>query len=135
MKILIENRGAYKLPNRAHANDCGADVYAPFNVDIAPHDTIKIDLKFAIHIPDGFGGFIIPRSGLSAKGIVTQIPPVDPGYTGNVHAITTNLTDDWYHIEKGDRIGQLVVLPTVICDFVEELGQSRQDGGFGSTGV
>ena len=35
---------------------------------------------------------------------------------------------------KGARIGQLVITPIVIADFVTDLGTERGTGSFGSTG-
>lgn len=134
MKVLIKDNGMYKAPCRKHDNDCGADVYSPKDVTIRPHDTTKIDLGFSIDIPAGYGAFIFPRSGLSGKGIVCELPPIDPLYSGNVHAIVTNLNTVEYQIKAGDRIGQLVIVPVVIADFVTERGPERGVGGFGSTG-
>lgn len=134
MKIKIENRGAYKLPTRSHMNDCGADIYSPIGVSIKPHHTVKIDLGFAIDVPDGYGGFIFPRSSLSAKGIVCELPPIDPHYSGNVHAIVSNLTDHDYYVEAGERIGQLVITPVVLADFITEDIAQRGENAFGSTG-
>lgn len=135
MKVLIKDHGMYKVPCRKHDNDCGADVYSPKDVTVRPHETVKIDLGFSIDIPVGYGGFIFPRSGLSAKGIVCELPPIDPLYSGNVHAIVTNCSDTEYVVSCGDRIGQLVILPIVIADFVTEDIEERGIGAFGSTGV
>ena len=63
-----------------------------------------------------------------------ELPPIDSGYTGEVHAIVTNLTDKLKKVPGGTRIGQLVVMPIVLADFVEQLGEERGDGAFGSTG-
>lgn len=134
MKILIKDNGMYKLPHRAHDNDCGADVYSPETISIWPHETVKINLKFAVDIPAGYSAFVFPRSGLSSKGITCELPPIDSSYSGNIHAIVTNNTDKIYTIVRGDRIGQLVVLPCVVCDFITEKGAERAGGAFGSTG-
>lgn len=134
MKIQIMNYGMYKLPYRAHANDCGADVFCPSEVTIPAHTTQKVNLRFGISVPAGYGAFIFPRSGLSTKGIVCEIPPIDPLYTGAVHAIVTNNSSENYTIKRGERIGQLVIMPVVVADFVQDLGAERGEGGFGSTG-
>lgn len=140
MKIKIIDFGYENLPKRAHYNDAGADVYA------CPHDenkkiklwansSTKIPLGFGLEIPDGYMGLIFPRSGLSSKGITCELPPIDSGYRGEIHAIMTNNTNVDYWIEKGDRVGQLVIMPIVLADFVTELGEERDAGAFGSTGV
>ena len=133
MKIQIIKYREYNKPFRAHYNDAGADVYALDNYTIKPHDTIKIPLGFGIKVPNGYQCGVYPRSSMAAKGIISQIPPIDSGYTGEIHCILTNTSNKVYYITKNDRIAQLLVTPIVICDFVEELGEERGTGGFGST--
>lgn len=135
MKIkLIKFDNYNKAPFRAHYNDAGADVYSTQDILLEPHTTIKIPLGFGLELPDGFMACIFPRSGLTSKGIISNIPPIDSGYRGEIHAIITNTTDNTYIINKNDRIGQLVILPIILCDFVEKLDNIRGEGGFGSTG-
>lgn len=135
MKIkIIKFPDFYQKPNRAHYNDAGADVCAPRNVSIARGTTKKIGLGFGVEIPDGYTGFIFPRSGLSAKGIVCELPPIDSGYRGEVHAVISNHSGEFYQIKKGDRIGQLVIIPCVLAEFTDTLGEERGVGNFGSTG-
>lgn len=135
MKIkLIRFDNYNKAPFRAHYNDAGADVYSTQDILLEPHTTIKIPLGFGLELPDGFMACIFPRSGLTSKGIISNIPPIDSGYRGEIHAIITNTTDNTYIINKNDRIGQLVILPIILCDFVEKLDNTRGEGGFGSTG-
>ena len=135
MKVkLIKFENFYKKPERKHYNDAGADCYVPERTVIPPHTTVAINLGFGIQLPDGFAAYVIPRSGTSRKGIVTQIPPIDSGYTGPIHAITSNLTDKEYVVEAGDRVGQLVIMPIIAAEFVETLGEERGDAAFNSTG-
>lgn len=135
MKIrLIKFDDFYQKPVRAHYNDAGADVYAPRNVSIQKGAVKKIGLGFGVEIPDGFTGFIFPRSGLAAKGIVCELPPIDSGYRGEVHAVISNHSGEFYQVKKGERIGQLVIVPCVLAEFCETLGDVRGVGSFGSTG-
>lgn len=134
MKIKIIDFGYETLPTRAHHNDVGADVYSTVNAVIAPNAVAKIPLGFGLEIPNGYAGFIFPRSGMSAKGMTAELPPIDPGYRGEIHAILTNNGSEHYTVKKGDRIGQLVITPVVIAEFVTESMASRGDGAFGSTG-
>lgn len=134
MKIKIINYGYEHLPLRAHANDAGADVYATNTFILDPHTTTKIPLGFGLELPDGYAAFVFPRSGLSSKGIVCELPPIDSGYRGEVHAIVTNCSDHAYIVIKGDRIGQLVVMPVVVADFITEDFEKRGTGAFASTG-
>jgi dUTP pyrophosphatase len=134
MKVkVIKFKEEVKLPFRAHYNDAGADVYSTNDFILNAHETVKIPLGFGIQLPDGFQCNVYPRSGLSSKGIISQLPPIDSGYTGEIHAIMTNTTDKQYIIKKDDKIAQLVVTPIVLVDFTDELGEERGANGFGST--
>ena len=133
MKIQLINFGG-KSPERAHANDAGADVFSPRNEVICPGQICKMPLGFGLRIPDGFAGYIFPRSGLSAQGIVCELPPIDSGYTGEVHAIISNVSKKEYEIKAGDKIGQLVIMPVLIPEFTFEEWKERGTGAFGSTG-
>lgn len=137
MKIKLIDFGAAEenfLPVRAHYNDAGADVYATKSLQIAPGQVVKLPLGFGIELPDGFVGFVFPRSSLSAKGINCLLPPIDPGYRGEIHAVLTNDGDITQSIAAGDRIGQLVILPCILPDYVFDLGATREKDAFGSTG-
>ena len=139
MKIKLINFGYDKLPLRSHDNDAGADVHVCFHdkefTVLRPHETIKIPLGLGICLPDGYAAFVFPRSGLSSKGIVCELPPIDSGYRGEIHAIVHNGSDEEVKINNGDRIGQLVITPIIVADFVTETGEERGDHGFGSTGI
>lgn len=138
MIIKTINYGYKKLPERAHYNDAGADVRSMIDYSLAPGETVKIPLGYGLRLPDGLAAFVMPRSGLSSKGIACEIPPIDSGYTGEVHAIVTNNGTEFYQILKGDRVGQLVIVPFITGEFVDEtlhdLNQ-RGSNGFGSTGT
>lgn len=134
MKIKLIDYGYELAPKRAHENDAGADVHAPRQYVVWPNTTEKIPLGFGLELPDGYAAYIFPRSGLSSKGIVCELPPIDSGYKGEVHAIVTNMSTKPYQILKGDRIGQLVVMPCVIADFINYDIKERSDGAFASTG-
>jgi len=138
MKIQVIDFGYEKLPFRAHENDAGADVHVCFHDKeryvMVPHETMKVPLGLGLCLPDGYAAYVFPRSGLSSKGITCELPPIDSGYRGEIHAIVHNGTDDYAIIENGDRIGQLVIVPIVVADFVTEKGAERGSGAFGSTG-
>ena len=121
-------------PVRAHDNDAGADVFSPRDQTIYPGQVYKLPLGFGLELPDGYVGYIFPRSSLSARGIVCELPPIDSGYRGEVHAIVSNVGGDGYDIKKGDRIGQLVIMPVVIPEFTYAESAERGTGAFGSSG-
>lgn len=140
MKIKVIDFGYEKLPFRAHENDAGADIHACFHnnvkkIAIWPHETAKVPLGLGLCLPDGYAAFVFPRSGLSSKGITCELPPIDSGYRGEIHAIVHNGTNEKIFINNGDRVGQLVIVPIVVADFVTESGPERGSGAFGSTGI
>ena len=134
MKIKLINFGYKNPPKRGHYNDAGADVYATQTVVVEPHTTYKMPLGFGLELPDGYYGMIFGRSSTYNKGITMGLPPIDSGYKGEIHCLINNFTDVPYYIEEGDRVGQLVIMPVTIAEFVEDLGDERGSGAFGSTG-
>ena len=133
MKIQLIDFGG-RSPERAHANDAGADVFSPKNAEIRPGDICKLPLGFGLKIPDGYAGYIFPRSGLSSQGIVCELPPIDSGYRGEIHAIISNISSTTQTLHENTRVGQLIITPVLIADFVLDLGDVRGNGSFGSTG-
>lgn len=146
MKIKLIDYGLKKWPERAHYNDAGLDVFACLvkrgaegefgKVKVWNNSSTKVPLGFGVEIPDGYVGFICPRSGLSSRGITCELSPIDSGYRGEIHTIVTNNTNTDFWIEDGDKIGQLVIVPCVLAELVKpgELGKERETGAFGSTG-
>ena len=136
MKIKIIDFGLPEnhRPLRSHANDAGADVYMPFDCTLEPGGIAKIPLGFGLEVPDGYAAYVFPRSSLAAQGVVCELPPVDSGYRGEIHAIVSNVSNIQQTIKKDTRIGQLVITPVIIADFVLDLGRGRGTGAFGSTG-
>ena len=95
---------------------------------------LGLALGFGLEIPDGYAGYVFPRSSLAVKGLVCELPPIDSGYRGEIHAIVSNVSSIRQTIKKDTRIGQLVITPVIIADFVLDLGRGRGTGAFGSTG-
>ena len=134
MKIKLIHFGAEQPPKRGHYNDAGADVFAMHDTCLEPGETVSLGLGFGVEIPDGYMGLLFSRSSMAAKGVACEMPPIDSGYRGEIHAVLTNHSRSEYQIRKGDRIGQLVVLPIIYAEFVDALGEERSTGAFGSTG-
>jgi dUTP diphosphatase len=130
------------VPTRAYAGDAGLDLTACERVELAPGMRATVGTGLAVAIPDGFAGFVQPRSGLaSMHGITIVNAPglVDAGYRGELKVVLLN-TDarDSFVVEPGMRIAQLVVLeaPSVDPIEVEELPVSERGvRGFGSSAV
>src|SRR5215471_7115895 len=129
------------LPGQAHPGDVGCDLYITADVDIAPGQRAVVGTGVCIALPDGYAGFVHPRSGLAARHGVTIVNApgtVDAGYRGEIKVILLN-TDSQHPVrfQRGDRIAQLVIqrVEHVVFHEVETLpGSARADGGFGSTG-
>lgn len=134
MKIKLIDYGYERAPLRAHDNDAGADVYATKSYILKPGEVVKIPLGFGLELPDGYAAFVFPRSSMAARGLDCELPPIDSGYRGEIHAIVTNNSNRKNIICEGDRVGQIVVVPVVVADFVKERGEERGTGAFGSTG-
>jgi dUTP pyrophosphatase len=128
------------VPTRAYAGDAGLDLSACERVELAPGERALVGTGLAVAIPDGYAGFVQPRSGLATKhgiSIVNTPGLVDSGYRGELRVALLN-TDarQPFTVEPGMRIAQLVVVPVPGIDPVEvdELPESERGvRGFGST--
>jgi dUTP pyrophosphatase len=130
------------VPERAYAGDAGLDLAACERVELAPGGRATVGTGLAVAIPEGYAGFIQPRSGLAAKNGITIVNTpglVDSGYRGELKVILLNTDSrDTFVVEPGMRIAQLVVMlvPGVDPIEVEELPESERGvRGFGSSAV
>lgn len=132
MKIKLINFGLEKnhYPFRPHENDAGADVYMPYDCTLKPGEIARIPLGFGLILPDGYAGYVFPRSSMATKGLVCELPPIDSGYRGEIHAIISNISSECQTLHKNTRVGQLVITPVLIADFVLDLGEERNTGVF-----
>jgi len=135
MKIKLINFGGL-VPSRAHYNDAGADVFAKKREVLFINETKAIPLGIGLELPDGYMAVVYNKSGLSSKGFLNSNAPIDSGYRGEIHAIVTNTTGIKQIIQAGTKIGQLVVTPITIPEFVVETEPQKSRGvnAFGSTG-
>ena len=130
------------VPTRAYADDAGLDLASCERVELGPGERATVATGLAVAIPDGYAGFVQPRSGLASRhGITIVNTPglVDSGYRGELKVILLN-TDatEPFVVEPGMRIAQLVVMQVPGIDPVEvdELPQSERGvRGFGSSAV
>lgn len=130
-----------EIPTYAYEGDAGLDLRANETVDIAPFERVLISTGLAIALPDGYAGFVQPRSGMALKrGLSIANTPglIDAHYRGELKVIAINLdSSESIHIERGERIAQLVIqqVPTVRLIEVDKLDETdRGAGGFGSSG-
>ncbi len=129
------------LPAYARPGDAGADLAVTEDVELAPHQRALVGTGVAVAIPEGYAGFVHPRSGLAHRvglGMVNAPGTIDAGYRGEIKVNLVN-TDPvtTIRLRRGDRVAQLVVQPVVRAVFapVAELPASvRGTGGHGSSG-
>ncbi|MCG2725645.1 MAG: dUTP diphosphatase [Elusimicrobia bacterium] len=126
------------LPERAHANDAGADLFSIEEIEIAPHSSAKIKTGITIAIPENTAGFVWGKSSIESKGMKIMAGVIDEGYRGEIIVCVFNLTNEAQTLNKGKKIAQLIVKPVHYPTFREvddELPESKRGGGgFGSTG-
>jgi len=128
------------VPRRAYGGDAGLDLASCAHVELAPGERALVPTGLAVAIPEGYAGFVQPRSGLAAKhgiSIVNTPGLVDSGYRGEllVNLVNTDQRESFI-VEPGMRIAQLVILPIPELELVEvdELPESERGvRGFGSS--
>ncbi len=128
-------------PTYALPGDAGADLVTTIDVTLAPGQRQLVPTGVALAIPNGYAGFVHPRSGLATRAglsIVNAPGTIDAGYRGEIKVALINLDpNETIELQRGERIAQLVIQPVYQAAFsiVEELPESiRQEAGFGSTG-
>ncbi len=129
------------LPRQAYEGDAGFDLSACEEARLDPGERAIVCTGIAVEIPEGYAGFVQPRSGLAAchgVGIVNSPGLIDSGYRGEVMVILLNTdTATPFVVEPGMRIAQLVVVELPELDVVEvdELPSgARGAAGLGSSG-
>lgn len=141
IKILANNLEG-KIPQYMNPGDAGADLYATEAVNLpAAGGRLAVATGIAIAIPEGYAGFVQPRSGLAIKHGVTCLNTpglIDSGYRGELKVILINHDPkDDFKIEIGERIAQLVIkkVEHIVFTTTENLDETeRGEGGFGSSG-
>lgn len=149
MKLRIQRMDERAmLPTRGTPNSVGLDLHAflisesgrPNKALIPPRSTRAIETRIMVEPPQGFAVYVCSRSGL-AKGLslfVTNAPGVvDPDYRGEILVLLYNGGHEAQYVEHGQRIAQIVMLPTPIIEIEEgeiDPNTIRGDAGFGSTG-
>lgn len=128
------------MPRYMTTGAAGADLESNYSYGVIPGNQVMVDTGTAVSIPEGFFGMVVPRSSLCNKGglrLVNSVGIIDSDYRGNIMFCYKNTGKEPVLIEKGERIGQLVIVPFVKAEFkqVDALEDTeRGSGGFGSTG-
>jgi len=142
MEILVQRLDAgVPLPSQAHPGDAGLDLHAAEDVTLKPGERASVATGIAVAIPDGYAGFVVPRSGLAARygiGVVNAPGLIDCGYRGEIRVLLVNLDpSEAVELRRGERIAQLVIQPVEqpsLREATELPPSARGEGGFGSTG-
>lgn len=143
------------LPSYAKAGDAGLDITATSDGKAVTSGTDKNEWYYveyktglSVEIPEGYVGLLFPRSSISKSALIlaNAVGVCDSGFRGEICfrfkidggiLIQTGKTDGTpANYKKGDRIGQLVIIPypTIEPEFADELSDTeRGSGGFGST--
>lgn len=141
LPMTVDIAGGAKVPTYAHETDAAADLYAPVDQIIPAHsygNMIKTGVK--IQLPEGWLAMILPRSSMGVKTplrLSNSVGLIDSGYRGELGVIYDNTSDNDYSVKAGDRIAQLLVMPSYRfqAKVVDILADSdRGEGGFGASG-
>jgi dUTP pyrophosphatase len=130
------------LPSYAHEGDAGLDLFCAVDVTIAPGERALVPTGIALELPEGYAGFVQPRSGRALRdglSLVNTPGLIDSHYRGEIKVIAINLDlSQPLELAFGEKVAQLVVQRVEHVTLVEadELSATvRGEGGFGSTGA
>ena len=130
------------VPTKAHSTDAGFDITA-ISYEFDKDGNFVYHTGLAFEIPEGYAGFLFPRSSNAKKDLILSncVGILDCHYRGEVlfkfKMIEPQVHDEYHIYVKGDRIGQMVIMPIPGVVFMEsdELSVTdRGEGGYGSSG-
>lgn len=138
-RIGIELDACAKMPSKAHIDDAGFDLYAPYNITVPAHGYAIVNTGVHMALPTGTYGNIKSKSGLNMHyDITADEGVVDAGYTGAIVVKLRNHSAFDYDFAAGDKIAQLVITPFVMPEVITTTNRlqetERGDNGFGSSG-
>lgn len=141
LPMTVDTGAGAQVPTYAHPTDAAADLYAMETVVLEGHTLgNKIRTGVKIQLPEGWLAMILPRSSMGAKTplrLSNSIGLIDSGYRGELGILYDNISDEPYTINAGDRIAQLLVMPSYRfqANVVDILTSSdRGETGFGDSG-
>lgn len=129
------------LPDTAHIGDAAIDLHSRVDVVLAPGERVAVPTGIAVAIPQGYAGFVLPRSGHALRhgiGKVNSPGLIDSGYRGEISVLLINHGDEEVKFGRGDRIAQLAIVPVPKVEWTEVKSLDETDrgsGGFGSSGL
>lgn len=141
LPMIVDVANGAKVPTYAHETDAAADLYAMEDTTLKEYSLgNKIRTGVKIQLPEGWLALIIPRSSIGAKTplrLSNSVGLIDSGYRGELGILYDNTSDEPYTINAGDRIAQLLVMPSYRfqAKVVDILADSdRGESGFGDSG-
>lgn len=124
-------------PTKAHPEDAGFDLCTVEDCIIPKRGRCILPTGIAMDIPVGYCGLVVGRSGNTIKrGLVGQLGVIDSGYHDGIGIMAFNMTDEDISVSIGERVGQILIIPHLATDFIENdnFEVMNRGGGFGSTG-
>jgi len=140
MKVRVINKSDNDLPSYETIGSAGCDVRSNHDATMNPGDKLLVKTGLYVEIPIGYEIQVRPRSGLAySKGITVINSPgtIDADYRGEIGVILINHGHEQVYLERGERIGQLVLNKVEQINWESVLvlsNTTRGTGGFGSTG-
>ena len=136
LPMTVNTLAGANVPTYAHDTDAAADLYAQYDQNIPAHtygNMVKTGVK--IQLPEGWLAMILPRSSIGLKTplrLSNSVGLIDSGYRGELGVIYDNTSDNDYEIKAGDRVAQLLVMPSY--RFQAKVVNSLEDSDRGETG-
>jgi dUTP pyrophosphatase len=123
-------------PTQSRGSDAAWDLPVAEDITLHPQTTTKVPTGLAMAVPPNHFGDIRARSSTNLKTVSVH-GVVDSEYRGHVFVLATNNGNEPVHVKRGDRLGQIIVMPRPIVAWerVDELDETGRGGaGFGSSG-
>ena len=139
MKVRIKKLHPQAVvPAYAKYGDAGMDLRA-VSIENDTHGNFVCRTGLSMEIPDGYVGFLFPRSSVSKTGMTLRnsVGVIDSGYRGEIMLKFGRLAAGSPLYKAGDKVGQIIIMPHPFVEFIEaeELSHTERGvGGFGSTG-
>lgn len=136
LEDVMKYEAPYKIIKKS--GDQGWDIQSTIEKVLKAGETYTFPTGVKVEFEPYVGAFVVPRSGLSSKGILCHLGLVDSSYRGEIGVNLTNLGDEDYKVKAGDRIGQLIFFDEkcIYLTKVERIDCDTDRGakGFGSSG-
>ena len=108
------------LPKRATTGAACYDITAAQSTRLGPRRTAPVEVRLRATIPRGYFLWFFSRTGLATKGVTTIGGIGDRDPQNNIKVLLRNDRDEDFHIQKGQRITQAVLLPGIEAQWQKE---------------